>query len=159
MALHRALGHPAHGRDLSEGKATEELEVDDLGERGIDRGELVEGRANPDQLFDVGPALADFAAQGRDLEAAAALLGLAAARIVDDEAAHHLRGIGHEASTVGEDRSLALGDVEVGLVEQGGGAEGHACPAARQLALGQPVQVRVQAGEKRVRSGAIATLG
>ena len=37
VALHGALGDAAHGRDLGEGEAAEELQVDDLGEVGIDR--------------------------------------------------------------------------------------------------------------------------
>ena len=67
-------------------------------------------RAAPilDELFLVGrtPRLG-LGPSGRDLEAAAAFLGLAAARVVDDEAAHDLRGIGHEAPAVRKDRRLA----------------------------------------------------
>ena len=73
-------------------------------------------------------SVGDLVAERRDLEVAAALLRLAAARVVDDEAAHDLRGVAHEAAAVGEDRRLAPGDVQVGLVEQGRGPERHPRP-------------------------------
>ena len=42
VALHGTLGNAAHGRDLGEREAAEELEVDELGERGIGVRELVQ---------------------------------------------------------------------------------------------------------------------
>ena len=64
--------------------------------------------------------------EGRDLELTAAFLGAALAGVVDDQGAHHLGGVGHEAAFVGEDRALALGHVEVRLVEEGRDAERQA---------------------------------
>ena len=42
VALHRALRHAAHRRDLGEREAAEELQVDDLGQRRIDASPAVE---------------------------------------------------------------------------------------------------------------------
>ena len=94
----------------------------------------------------------------RDLERAAALQGLTAARVVDDEAPHHLGGIAHESRAVGKDR-LAAGDVEVRLVEQGGRADRRPGAVSGQLALGQPMELGVEGREKRVGRGAVAVLG
>ena len=41
---------PRIARDLGEGEAAEELQVDELGERGLDRRELVERVADPREL-------------------------------------------------------------------------------------------------------------
>ena len=54
VALHGPLGDAAHGGDLGEGEAAEELQIDDLGEAGIDLGELVERIADLAQLLRVG---------------------------------------------------------------------------------------------------------
>ena len=45
--------------------------------------------------------------------------------VVDDQAAHHPRRVGHEPAAVRERRALALGHVEIGLVQQRGRAEGQ----------------------------------
>ena len=61
--------------------------------------------------------------------------------------------------TIREHRAVAAGDVEIGLVQKGGGAEGHAVSAARELAAGEPVQLRVQRAEQGFRCGSVAAFG
>src|SRR5689334_20836236 len=90
LPLHRALAHPAEIRDLREGEAAEELEIDDVRDLRLHGSELVERPAQPLHLFRVARSrVAHILAVKRgDLEAAAALPGLAAAEAVDDQAAH-----------------------------------------------------------------------
>ncbi len=83
--LHRSFRYAAHGGDLGERETAEELQIDDLGQRRIDRREGVESVANPAQFLLVDPRVAGLLLQGSNLEAAAALLGLAVAGVVDDE--------------------------------------------------------------------------
>ncbi len=55
-------------------------------------------------------AAAKTRAVGGDFELAAALLGLAAPRMVDDQATHHSSGITHESSSIGERRLVVACD-------------------------------------------------
>ena len=50
LPLHGTLRHATHAGDLDKGESAEELEVDDFGERGVDRSELVERIADRRQL-------------------------------------------------------------------------------------------------------------
>src|SRR3712207_5542438 len=75
-ALDSAFGDAAHGGDLPEREPAEELQVDHLGEIGIDLGQLLEGVADPGQLLVVGDVTGGLVAVERgDGELAAALLG------------------------------------------------------------------------------------
>ena len=93
------------------------------------------------------------------MELAAPLLRMPGPGVVDDEPAHHPRGVRHEPVTVGEPFAFLLRQVEVGLVEQARGAERHAPPLAAQLALGDPVQLGVQRREERRAGRSIAPIG
>ena len=77
VTLNRPFRRAAHRGDLGERKAAEELEVDNLRERGIDLGQLIERVGDAGDLAEVGKALDDVGAQRGDLELAAALGGLA----------------------------------------------------------------------------------
>ncbi len=59
----------------------------------------------------------------------------------------------------GKAAPLALRDVEVGLVQEGGRAEGRAGAPLGQLAPGHPVQLVVERGEQLVSGRAVAALG
>ena len=72
-ALHRALGHVAHGGDLGERESTEEFQVDYLGERWLQFGKLVESIADLAQFAFVYRVIAHVSSEGCDLEKAAAL--------------------------------------------------------------------------------------
>jgi hypothetical protein len=78
--------------------------------------------------------------------------------VIDDEPAHHPRRVGHESGTIREGRALPGGDVEVGLVQQGGRAERHLRPAARELAFRESPQFGMEPGEQRLASRSVASL-
>jgi hypothetical protein len=66
VPLDGALGDPPHGRDLGQGEAAEELQVDDLRERGVEGAELLQGRTDPGQVVVVGRGIDDLVHEGRD---------------------------------------------------------------------------------------------
>jgi hypothetical protein len=57
IALHRPFGDPPHGRDVREREATEVLEIDDLRQAWLQRGELLDRIAEPLQAIAVGRLL------------------------------------------------------------------------------------------------------
>ena len=59
VALHRALGDATHRRNFGEAETAEELQLDQLRQRRLDRGQLVE---RPVQLLQVVIARADLLA-------------------------------------------------------------------------------------------------
>src|SRR5690606_16999926 len=73
-ALNRPFRYAAHRGDLGEREAAEELQVDDLGEAGLDLRQLVERIADAQQLLGVADAVAVVGQQRGDLEQAAPLL-------------------------------------------------------------------------------------
>src|SRR5262245_4474190 len=91
VALHAALGDTPHPGDFGEREAAEELQIDDLRERRIDLGELVERFAEAGKRSIVDDI---FGSRGerRDFELGPALERMATPREVDDEAAHDARG-------------------------------------------------------------------
>ena len=102
LPLHGALRDPAHGGDLGEREAAEELQVDDVRELRLRGRELLERLADPDELAVSGGCRAILIVEGRDPETATALLGAAAAGVVDDQPPHHLGRIPHEPSPIGK---------------------------------------------------------
>src|SRR4051812_46896890 len=99
LPLHRTLAQPPEIRDLVEGEAAEEFEIDDVGDLGFHGGELVERPAEPLDLVGLArrAGVAHVLAVDRgDLEAAAALPGLTAPEAVDDQAAHDPRRVAEE---------------------------------------------------------------
>jgi hypothetical protein len=94
---------------------------------------------------------------GCQVELAAALEGTALAHVVDDQPAHRPCGVGEETRLVGEGHAAAA-EVEVGLVQQRGGAEREPRGIGKQLLARQPVQLAVQRGEQHRRGGGITAL-
>src|SRR4051794_7427964 len=157
LPLHRALAGAPEARDLGEGEAAEELELDHLGDLRLHGGELVERLAELLDLVGVaqrGRAVHVLAVERGDLEIAAAFPGLAAAEAVDDQAAHDPDRIGEKPGAIGKGRPLAPRDVEIGLMDQAGGAERGAGTRASQLAAGEPAEFPVERREERL--GAVA---
>src|SRR5690348_4382748 len=97
VALSGALRGPEHTGDLREGKATEKFQVDDLCQARLDLAKRLERLADALQLRLIRCERGRLGPQGRDLEAAAALLCAATAHVVDDQPAHGARGIGQKA--------------------------------------------------------------
>jgi hypothetical protein len=88
------------------------------------------------------------------MERAAALQRAALAHVVDDQAAHRARRVGEEAALVGKrGASIGRGEIQIGLVQQCGGTEREARPAAAQLVRREPVQLAVQLLEQHLRLG------
>ena len=78
---------------------------------------------------------------------AAAALGLARARKVDDHGAHHARGVVEEVVLVHDRQGLRTDQAQVGLVHQRGGIkEGHGLVPA-QLGARQAAQLDVEQAE------------
>src|SRR5687767_229414 len=150
VALDSALGDSAHRGDLGEGEAAEELQVDDLGEPRFDLGKLVERIADQDQRLRVDDALGVIGAERGDFEQPAPLLRSPPPDVVDDQAAHDPRRIGHEARLIDENGPLPSRDREVSLVQQGGDTQTPGRAAAAQFTAGEPGQLGVERGERGV---------
>ena len=102
IALYGTLGYAAHRCNLAEREAAKELQIDDLRESGVHARQVVERVAQARQHLGIGDLFRDVGVERRDLELTAAFLGAAVARVVDDEAAHHPRRVGHEPRAVGK---------------------------------------------------------
>jgi hypothetical protein len=79
--------------------------------------------------------------------------------MIDDEAAHHPRRVGHEPRPVGKRDAVPVRDLDVRLVQQRRHAERERAAAPGELAAGHPVQLRIKGGEQRLRRGRITALG
>ena len=101
VALHGALRDVAHRRDLDEGEPAEELQVDELGQRRIERRQALRARrrAARDRPRSAGDVATFLAA--REGQVAAALLRAAMAHVVDDEPAHGPGRVAEKAVPVG----------------------------------------------------------
>lgn len=124
MALDGSFRDVFHGGDFEETESAKEAEVDDFGERSIVLGECVEGIADARQLTVVCEVL-NVGTERGDLEKAAAFLNTAAAGVIDDEAAHDAGGISHESGFIGKAHALSFCHFDVGLMKEGGCADGH----------------------------------
>jgi hypothetical protein len=159
LPLHGALGDAAHRGDLGEREAAEKFEVDDLGERGVDPRQLVECLADPEKLALVGGAVGRGGVDGGDLNPAAALEGMPAAGVIDDHPAHDPRRVPHEARAVRKLQPVLPRHVDVGLVQQGRGAEALGSAVPGELLPCQPVQLGIKRGEQRIRGLGITLVG
>jgi hypothetical protein len=72
--------------------------------------------------------------------------------------AHGTGCVGKELAPGREGNAFAVGDVEVGLVQQGGGTERELGPALVELTLRDPVQLLIQNRKKLLRGRLIARL-
>jgi hypothetical protein len=58
-----------------------------------------------------------------------------------------------------EDGARAARDIEIRLVQQRGRADRRAVAVARQLAAGEPVQLRIERREQRLGGARVAAIG
>jgi hypothetical protein len=84
---------------------------------------------------------------------------MAASSVVDDQPSHHAGRIPHESGSVREGRTVAPGDVEIGLVQQSRDTQAGGGPGSRKLAFGQAVQLGVERGEQSFPGGTVASFG
>jgi len=157
IALHRAFGNAAQLGQLAEGEAGEEMEVYQPGQVGIDPGEGLERGVELLQLL-WGHLVAGgrVRARGSDVKLPTPLLGLASAGVVDHESAHGPGCVSEKLWPAGELDPFATSDVEVGLMQQRGRAEGEIGSAAMELTIGDGVQLAVERGKQLVGGRAIA---
>src|SRR5437868_8002858 len=94
--------------------------------------------------------------QRSNFEFTAALDRVATAGVIDNQSAHHTRGIPHEARAVWKAVAFTRRDIEIGLVQQRCDAEACWRTPSCQLSFCEPVQLGVQSAEKCIRSRAIA---
>ena len=133
LALHGALGQTVHRADFREREAAKELEVDDLGERGIHARQLVERIADVLQLGLVGDRVRHSRCRGPSSRTGRRASARGCAYVVDDETAHRPRRIGQEPGAVGKHHPLASRHVEVRFVQQRRRAERHVTAVAAPL--------------------------
>ena len=152
IPLDRPLGDPAQLGHLGEGEATEEVEIHQFGQVGIELTQRIECLA---QGLEVGPAFGvlggrDLVFNQRNLDVAAPLPGAPAAGVVDHQPPHGARGVGEEAGPVGEHHVPPAYDAEIGIVDQGGGADAEIGAAPPEMPLGQTAQLLIQQREQLV---------
>src|ERR1700744_5442464 len=96
FALHGALRGAIHRSDFGEGEAAEEFEIDDRGEFGFDEYELFERIADERELAGIDGIFEAIESDYGSTKSAAFLEGGGGTDVIDDEAAHHTRCVGHE---------------------------------------------------------------
>ena len=123
IAPHRALRHAAHGGQLAEREAAEELQVDQLRQWRIQDFEFLKGQT---ELFERTAILGRWCdiVKGDEGDVTAPLQGALRAAIIDDQTAHRPRRIGHEAVALGKRQVLALAHVQIGFVQERCRAQG-----------------------------------
>jgi hypothetical protein len=69
--------------------------------------------------------------------------------VVNDQSAHHPRGISHESALVRKSGAIAVprGHVEVSLMQKRACADADGSAVARQFAPGQTVQLGIKSGK------------
>ncbi len=90
------------------------------------------------------------------LELAAALLGLVGARVIDEDAAHHLRGDAEEVRAVLPLHLRLIHEPHVRLVDERGGLQRVADALLAQVARGEAPQLAVDDGQQVVEHPAVA---
>src|ERR1051325_8457367 len=100
VALDGGGADAEHFRGLLDGDPAEEAQLDESALFGIDLGELFERLVERDQLRRALVRDVNVFVEGELGERAAALLRLSAARVIDEDAAHHLRGDAEEVRAV-----------------------------------------------------------
>jgi hypothetical protein len=86
----------------------------------------------------------------------AALLGLVRAGVVDEDAAHHLRGHADELRAVLPARAPLVNHQQVRLVDEGGRLERVVGALAPEVVAGQPPQLVVDERHQLVEGRAVA---
>jgi hypothetical protein len=84
----------------------------------------------------------------RDSIAPAAFLRVMRSRVIDEDAAHQVRGDREELGAVLPLDPPLIDELQVGLVDEGGGRQGVIGPLPLQVAAGQPSQLRVDGVEQ-----------
>ncbi len=140
-------------------KAAEVAQDDDLRCAGIEDGEAVEGGIDRRDLLPgrIGRCdLVDLLVEGHRHHAPAALGGVPAARMLGEDPPHDERRYRQEMNPVGELRAALPGELEEGLVHEGGRLEGVPRPLAAQLPVGNPLQLGIEEWKELLEGVAVA---
>jgi hypothetical protein len=97
--------------------------VDQCSELWLNQGQFLQCVVDQSELPGVDRIFQVIERDRSDVIAAALFRAVARARVIDDDPSHHARSIGHEAGAVRKRVVGPLGHVQVGLVQQSGGAE------------------------------------
>ena len=100
--------------------------------------------------------LVDLLVEGHRHHAAAALAGVPAAGVLGEDAPHDERGDREKVDAVGELRPALAGELEKGLVDERGRLQGVPGPLAAQLAVGDPLELRVEERKELFERRAVA---
>jgi len=130
-----------------------------LGQGRLQARQFIQALADVAEQLGLRALFGVFGVQRGDFQTAAALLRLALAHAADHQAAHGTRGVGHEVAFAGEGQRVALRNVEVGLVQQRGGAERGIRAQPRGFAPRHAMQLPVQGAEEPVGRAGLALLG
>src|SRR3979490_374851 len=77
------------------------------------------------------------------------------AGVVDDQPAHHTRGISHESRWIRERWPFSSRDIEIRLMKKSSRAEGYGHALPSKFPLSQPMQLGIQFTEERFCRGTI----
>jgi hypothetical protein len=123
VALHGSVGNASEPGDLHEREAAEEVQVDEVGERRLERRELVERARQRLECVRwvnerrVRRFVSSYVERDHE-DPATTLRGAPLARPVDDNSAHGARGVSHETGAIREVYAVAASHVEIGLVQE-----------------------------------------
>ena len=149
-----AHGDAERPRRLLDVEAAEEAQLHQLGLARVERGQLVEGGVEVQQVRLRGPGPGGALDQG-DAHAAAPLGRAAAARVVHEDAPHQPRGHREQLLAVLPGRVLRA-QAHVGLVDEVGGPQRVAAPLAPQVGGRAPPQLGVDDRDQLVAGAGIA---
>jgi hypothetical protein len=123
LALHGSVGNASEPGDLHEREAAEEVQVDEVGERRLERRELVERARQRLECVRwvnerrVRRFVSSYVERDHE-DPATTLRGAPLARPVDDNSAHGARGVSHETGAIREVYAVAASHVAIGLVQE-----------------------------------------
>lgn len=142
-----------------DGHAGEEPHLDGTGFAVVEGGEFgerdVEGDEVGAEVVGRGGDDAGFV-EGDAVSAAAAFEAVGVAGVVDEDAAHGLGGDGEEVGTAGEACLGLVDELEVGLVDEGGGLEGVAGAFASEEGAREGAELVVDEWEEGIDSAGVA---
>jgi hypothetical protein len=151
VALDRADRHAQLPGDLLDGVAAEEAQLDDLALPLVQAGQAGQGLVDGQQVQALLGEVVQHVVQRQPLAVAAALVGGAAAGVIDQHLAHGAGGGRQElAAALGGAQGVGAEEAQDGLVDQGGRLQRVAGPLAAQQAAAQPPQLVVDQGDQLV---------
>jgi hypothetical protein len=157
VASRGALGDSSHGGNFGKSKTAEKAQVNDLGEHRVRLSKLVKSVADACELAIVNSVF-EIGRSGSNFKLTAALLRLAIADVVNNQAAHDSRCVSHESGAIRKGRTFARCDFNISLMQKGCRAKAQRNTLTGQFACSEATQLGVQSGKESVRGGRISAL-